>query len=156
MEDDADGIDATTPIIPGLASFYNLGAPLAYAFTRVVMGLLFLPSGIDKMFLGGHARIAEGNIAALGLEPRYAWAWTVAGVELFGAILMIVGLFTRPAAFAIAAQLAVITFGIQIKSGYFWSGRGFEVGLLMMLVFLAFCFGGGGRWSADRAIGREF
>ena len=156
MEDDATKIDANRLIIPGLAGLYNLGAPVAYAFTRVVMGLMFLPSGIDKMFLGGHARVAEGNIAALGLEPRYAWAWTVAGVEFFGALLIIVGLFTRPVAFAIAVQLAVITFGIQIKAGYFWNVRGFDVGLLMMLVFLAFCFGGGGRWSADRAIGREF
>ena len=117
---------------------------------------MFLPSGVDKMFLGGQARIAAGNIAALGLEPRMAWAWTVAGVEFFGAILMILGLFTRPVAFTLAVQLAVITFGLQIRSGYLWTNRGFELGLLMMLVCLAICFGGGGRWSLDRKIGKEF
>ncbi len=156
MQDDAGDIDATRLIVPGLAGLYRLGAPFAYAFTRVTIGLMFLPSGVDKMFLGGQARIAAGNIAALGLEPRMAWAWTVAGVEFFGAILMILGLFTRPVAFTLAVQLAVITFGLQIRSGYLWTNRGFELGLLMMLVCLAICFGGGGRWSLDRKIGKEF
>ena len=156
MLDDTDDIDAKRLLLPGLAGFYRLTAPLSYAFIRVVAGLIFLPSGIDKMFYGGYARIAEGNIAALGLTPRYGWAWAVAGLEFFGAIFVILGLFTRPVAFALAIQLAVITFGIQITYGYFWSSRGFEVGLLLMLVYLSFCFGGGGRYSLDRAVGREF
>jgi hypothetical protein len=52
--------------------------------------------------------------------------------------------------------LSVITFDIQIKSGFLWAPRGFEVGLMMMLMFIAICFGGGGRYSVDRVIGREF
>lgn len=156
MRDETDAIEARRLIFPGLASLYNLGAPLSYAFIRVLVGLVFLPSGIDKMFLGGHARIAEGNIAALGLVPRYGWAWAVAGLEFFGAILFALGLLTRAVSFAFVVQLAVITFLLQINSGYFWSSRGFEVGLLLWLIFIAYCFGGGGRYSLDRMIRREF
>ena len=84
--DEADDIKPGRLIIPALAPFYSLFAPFSYAFIRIVMGLMFLPSGIDKMFYGGNARIAEGNIKALGLSAPYAWSWAVASVEFFGAI----------------------------------------------------------------------
>ena len=142
--------------IPALAPLYDLSAPLGYAFIRVTMGLMFLPSGIDKMFLGGNARIAAGNLTALGLSNGLVWSWAVAATEFFGAIFLILGLFTRFGAFSLVVLLSVITFGIQIKSGFLWSPRGFEVGLLMMLILIAVCFGGGGRFSLDRRIGREF
>ena len=142
--------------IPALAPVYAMMAPLSYAFIRVIIGLMFLPSGIDKMFLGGNARIAAGNLTALGLSNVVAWSWAVAATEFFGAILIILGLFTRFAAFSLVVLLFVITFGIQMKSGFLWSPRGFEVGLLMMLISIAICFGGGGRFSLDRRIGREF
>ena len=156
MIDETREGDASRLFIPALAPVYALAAPLGYAFIRVVMGLMFLPSGIDKMFLGGNERIAAGNLTALGLADTIAWSWAVAGTEFFGAVLIILGLFTRFAAFSLVCLLSVITFGIQIKSGFLWAPRGFEVGLLMMLVFIAICFGGGGRYSLDRVIGREF
>jgi putative oxidoreductase len=53
-------------------------------------------------------------------------------------------------------MLAVISFGIMIHRGMFWMTGGIEVSLLLGLVTLAFVIGGGGRYSLDRAIGREF
>jgi putative oxidoreductase len=156
MIDETPDAGAAKLFIPALAPVYNLLAPLGYAFIRVVMGLMFLPSGIDKVFLGGNERIAGGNLTALGLPNVAFWSWAVACTELFGAVLIILGLFTRFAAFSLVCLLTVITFGIQIKSGFLWSPRGFEVGLLMLLMFVAICFGGGGRFSLDRKIGREF
>ena len=153
MHDETELVDAKRLYFPALAGIYNFGAQLSYAFIRVLVALVFLPSGIDKMFQGGHARIAEGNIAALGLAPKFAWAWAVAGLEFFGAILFGLGLLTRAVSFAFVVQLFVITFMIQISNGYFWSSRGFEVGLLLWLIFIAYCFGGGGRYSLDQ-IGR--
>ena len=155
IDENADA-GAEKLFIPALAPVYAMMAPLSYAFIRVIIGLMFLPSGIDKMFLGGNARIAAGNLTALGLSNVVAWSWAVAATEFFGAILIILGLFTRFAAFSLVVLLFVITFGIQMKSGFLWSPRGFEVGLLMMLISIAICFGGGGRFSLDRRIGREF
>jgi len=155
IDENADA-GAERLFIPALAPLYAMMAPLSYAFIRVIIGLMFLPSGIDKMFLGGNARIAAGNLTALGLSNVVAWSWAVAATEFFGAILIILGLFTRFAAFSLVVLLFVITFGIQMKSGFLWSPRGFEVGLLLMLISIAICFGGGGRFSLDRRIGREF
>jgi putative oxidoreductase len=146
----------TKPIIPGLAGLYRGAAPFGYALLRVVLALMFMTAGIDKVFLGGADRIAAGNIARLGLAPTTAWAWLVAGVEFFGAILLGLGLFTRPAAFALAVELFVIAFFIMLPRGVFWTSGGIEVALLMMLMAIGFVLGGGGRYSLDRLIGREF
>jgi putative oxidoreductase len=123
---------------------------------RVVVALMFLPVGIDKMFYGGAARVAAGNITGLGLTPPLAWGWAVAVTEFFGAILLALGLFTRPVAFVLAVELTVIAFGIMALKGFFWTAGGMEVALLMELATIGFIFGGGGRYSLDRLIGREF
>ncbi|MGE5538575.1 MAG: DoxX family protein [Gemmatimonas sp.] len=156
MIDETAGIDSRRLMIPALAGLYERLAPLSYAFVRVLVGLLFLPVGIDKVFNGGAARIATGNIVRVGVEPAMAWAWTVAGLELGGAILLILGLFTRPVAFALAIELVTITKFILIPRGWLWTVNGVEVGLLLLVPLIAFVFGGAGRYSLDRLIGREF
>jgi putative oxidoreductase len=156
MIDETNDINANRLILPGLAGLYRRTAPLSYAFIRILMGLMLLPPGIDKLFYGGAARIATGNLARLGVQPPMAWAWTVAGLEFFGGILLILGLFTRPVAFALAVELAVITSGILAPRGWLWTVNGFEVGLLLTLVLIGLVLGGSGRYSLDRLIGREF
>jgi putative oxidoreductase len=156
MHEESGAVDQSRLMIPALAGVYRGLAPLSYAFMRVVVALMFLPVGIDKMFYGGAARVAAGNITQLGLTPPLAWGWAVAIVEFFGAILLALGLFTRPVAFALAVELTVIAFGIMAAKGFFWTTGGMEVALLMELATIAFIFGGGGRYSLDRLIGREF
>lgn len=156
MIDEASNIDEGRLVVPGLAGLYRWVAPFGYVFIRILTALVILPGGIDKLFYGGAGRIATGNIGGLGLPLPYAWAWAVTCIEFFGAIMLALGLFTRPVALAMTIQLAVISFGIMIKRGMFWTTGGIEVALLLGLVTLAFVIGGGGRYSLDHAIGREF
>jgi putative oxidoreductase len=156
MIDEAGTIDKSRLIIPALAGLYGRVAPLSYAFLRILIALMFLSGGIDKIFHGGAARIAAGNITMLGLQPPLAWAWAVTGLEFFGAILLGLGLFTRPVAVAFAIELAVIAFGIMALRGFFWTVGGMEVALLMEFAVIGFILGGGGRYSLDRMIGRKF
>ena len=156
MNDEIGSIDGKRLIFPALAGIYGKLAGYGYAVVRVVMGAILIPSGYDKMFLGGVYRIAKGNVMKVGVEPAIVWAWAVAGLEFFGAILLILGLLTRPVAFALVIMLAAITFRVQWDAGFLWLNRGYEVALMMMLVCLAYAFGGGGRYSLDRLIGREF
>jgi putative oxidoreductase len=156
MLDETNSIDQRRLIIPGLAGLYRTIAPLGYAATRVVTALVLFPGGIDKLLDGGVVRIANGNITALGLPYPYAWAWAVGLIEFFGSILLALGLFTRPVAVAFTIELLVITFGIMAKRGVFWTTGGLEVALLLALMTFAFLIGGGGRYSVDRLIGREF
>jgi putative oxidoreductase len=158
MIDEFEVPSRQTLIIPGLAGLYRLLAPFSYAMARVFLGLVLLPGGVDKLFMGGVARIAANNVVKTGLYPPVAWAWLVGGMEFFGAMLIIAGLWTRPVAFALAIQMFVITFRIRIDDGFFLTpkGGGMEVSILLLMLCVAVLFGGGGRYSLDRRIGREF
>ena len=130
--------------------------PLAYAFARVYYAALILPSGFEKVFQDGATRIATGNVLKTGLQPPLFWAWAVAYLEFYGMILLALGLLTRPIAFAFAIEMAFIVIAIQLPNGYFWTARGAEFAIMLFVVCLAFLFGGGGRYSVDRRLGREF
>jgi putative oxidoreductase len=129
---------------------------MGYALARVWFALLILPSGYEKVFADGAARIAAGNVLKTGFYPPMFWAWVVALLELVGMILLALGLGTRVIAFMMAIELGVIVVKIQMPNGYFWTSRGTEFALCLFLVCLAFVFGGGGRYSLDRKLGREF
>jgi len=130
--------------------------PLGYALARVWMALLILPSGWEKVFDNGVARIAAGNVLKTGFYPPMFWAWLVAILELVGMIMLAAGLLTRPIAFMFFIEMAVITLTIQMPNGYFWTSRGCEFALLLTIVSYVFVMAGGGKYSLDRRIGREF
>ena len=77
-------------------------------------------------------------------------------LELFGGIMLAVGLFTRPVALAIAVEMMVISLDVYWPNGYFAGTRGYEHTLLWALIALAIAARGGGKQSADRLIGKEF
>ncbi|HUQ26904.1 MAG TPA: DoxX family protein [Burkholderiales bacterium] len=129
---------------------------LGYTLARIWMALLILPSGWEKVFDNGVARIAAGNLLKTGFYPPMFWAWVVAWLELAGMIMLAAGLLTRPIAFMFFVEMAVITVTIQMPNGYFWTSRGCEFALLLTVVSFAFVMGGGGKYSLDRRIGREF
>ena len=130
--------------------------PVAYALARAWFALLILPSGYEKVFENGATRIAAGNILKTGFYPPMFWAWVVALLEFVGMILLALGLGTRIVAFMMAIELGVIVVTIQMPNGYFWTSRGAEFALVLFVVCVAFVIGGGGRYSLDRKLGREF
>lgn len=140
----------------GLLIAVMIGPSIGYALARAWMALLILPSGYEKVFEDGVARIAAGNVLKTGFYPPMLWAWLVAILELVGMIMLAAGLLTRPIAFMFFVEMAVITVTIQMPNGYFWTSRGCEFALLLTLVSFAFVMAGGGKYSLDRRIGREF
>src|SRR5439155_19267465 len=129
---------------------------LGYALARAWFALLILPSGYEKVLESGAAGIAAGNGLKTGFYPPMFWAWVVALLEFVGMILLALGLGTRIVAFMMAIELGVIVVTIQAPNGWFWTSRGTEFAFLLFVVCLAFVIGGGGRYSLDRRLGREF
>lgn len=130
--------------------------PIGYALARVWFALLIVPSGYEKVFAHGAERIAAGNVLKTGFYPPMFWAWVVALLEFVGMILLALGLGTRLIAFMMAIELGVIVVTIQAPNGWFWTSRGTEFAFILFVVCLAFVLGGGGRYSLDRRLGREF
>src|SRR5690348_3866566 len=141
-------------IIPGLAGFYNAVTPYAYVVVRFFAGAFLVPHGFPKLFQGGAAAVAPA-IAKIGFEPALAWAYLVGCVEVFGGIMIALGLLTRIAAAAAAIELFVIVMLVKSANGFFARANGFEFELLWAIICLMIFFRGGGRYSIDRMIGRE-
>ncbi|WP_018649422.1 MULTISPECIES: DoxX family protein [Thioalkalivibrio] len=132
-------------------------APLAWPLVRITAGLLLIPHGAQKLFgwFGGHGLTgtAEYFGGTLGFEPGLLFALAAGIIEVFGGLLLALGLLTRPVALVVAAFLAV-TITVHWSSGFFWTEGGFEFPLMWTLVALAIFFRGGGRWSLDAALRR--
>jgi putative oxidoreductase len=76
----------------------------------------------------------------------------LAGVlELFGGLLILVGLFTRPVAFLLAGEMAFAYFMAHAPKSFFPALNGGDAAILFCFVFLYFCVAGAGAWSIDAA-----
>ncbi len=148
--------DQSNPlIIPALRPLYDNFSDLVFALTRFVIGATFVPHGYVKLFTGNIQNVAKG-MAANGLEPALVVAYSLGALEFFGGILLAIGLLTRPVAFLFFVEMAVATFLVHLPKGFFASAGGAELVILLSLIPLFFAVRGGGKYSVDRVIGKEF
>ena len=145
----------TRLIFPALAGLYENCAPFSYALMRFATGAILVPQGVVKILNTPIAKFAP-NIAAKGLPFPEALAYLTYFAESVAAVCLAIGLFTRVAAAIIGIEMIVIVILFQWQFGYFWTNRGYEYALLWALLCIAIFFKGGGRYSVDRLIGREF
>ena len=115
---------------------------------RIVTGALFFEHGLQKVFnLPPAAQPVPYHLTSLlGL----------AGViETIGGFLLLVGLFTRPAAFIASGEMAVAYFKVHIHRSIFpINNRGDNV-VLFCFVMLFLAVAGGGAWALDHWIARR-
>jgi putative oxidoreductase len=149
------GIDRRRLIVPGLADLYERFAPYSYAFMRFATGAVLVPHGVQKLLYVSVDQFAN-NIAQHGLPLARPLTYVTFFIESVAALCLAIGLFTRVAALMILIEMIVIIFVFNWSAGYFWTNRGIEYALLWALLCLAIFFRGGGRYSVDHLIGREF
>ncbi len=129
-------------------SWLDRAQPLALLVIRVVLGAVMTAHGYTKVFggLGKHA----GFVHSLGVP---AWLGYVSAFTEFGCgILLIIGLVTRFAAFAVCINMLVAIFKVHLKNGLTGQG-GFEFPLSLAAIAFALIFFGGGPISADWLFG---
>lgn len=141
-------------IIPALRPLYERAAILYYPLLRIVAGGFLFAHGYPKIFSGPGALV--GLLTRLGFSPPTFWAWVMILTETVGAICIIVGLFTRPVAAALVFYFGVITFMVHWPRGFASNINGWEFPAFWGLVFLVILLRGGGPYSLDRKLGREF
>ena len=141
-------------IFPGLAGFYESMLPVAATLVRVVVGIMFLMHVWGK-FNAGAARIAGNFGTNYGLPMPDLFAYTAMGLELVGGVCLIIGLFTRFFAAALAVEMGIALIVAHLPKGYSIGAGGYEYVLLIGVVLLAIAMRGGGPYSVDRMIGKE-
>lgn len=139
---------------PGLADFYKSTSPIAYTIVRVVVGIVMLMH-VSVKFKIGAAAVAANIMAKNGLEPSLAFAYAAMFLESVGGVCLIIGLFTRFFAAALAIEMGLALIFVHYAKGFAVGGGGYEYVLVLGVVLLAIALRGGGPYSADRQIGKE-
>jgi putative oxidoreductase len=138
-------------IIPALSSIYTNLGQFSETILRVIAGIALTVHGSGKIV---NPFGAVGMVEGLGFYPGVFWSPLLSATEFFGGILLTIGLFTRPAAFATTIVLAVTVYFHGIVQGQGWSGA--EKSFLWTAVLFFFVIRGASNYSVDAKIGKEF
>jgi len=144
------------PILPFVARIYGPALPYSYAFIRVCTGAILVPHGVQNLFYGGAASLAGKILTAWGLPQPLVWAYGIGILECVGGVMLVFGLLTRPVALLFVIELLCILFGVTIDKGWLWTRGGSQYVVLLLGLCVAIALRGGGQYSLDRRIGKEF
>ena len=145
------------PYFPALAPLTDQLTEYAYPLMRFWIGATLVPHGCQKLFewFGGNRAATAALFAKVGLEPSAQLVYLVGSIELIGGLCVMLGLFSRAAAAVVAVMLTVAWYKVHLVNGFFWTKLGIEYPLLWSVMMLGVVFGGGGKFSLDRSIGKE-
>jgi putative oxidoreductase len=125
-----------------MATFMQPFASQTYALMRIVTGLLFLWHGTQKLL---------GFPSPLSSEAPAFVLYVAGPIELFGGLLVMIGLFTRWAAFLCSGLMAAAYWMAHGPRGLFPIQNQGELAALYCFVFLFIAAQGAGIWSLDAA-----
>lgn len=125
-----------------MAKFLTPYSAHTYAALRIVVGFLFLWHGSQKLF--GFPPSAMGDLPAF---IQYG----AGSIEFVGGALVMIGLFTRWAAFVCSGTMAVAYWMAHGMSDVLPIQNRGELAVLYCFTFLLIAAKGSGIWSVDGA-----
>jgi putative oxidoreductase len=129
------------------AAVLNAWSPQLLSVLRIVAAFLYVLHGTQKMF--GVPPSASG--ATVHLASRLGAAATI---EIVLGTLILLGLFTRPAAFICSGEMAFAFFLSHFPRGWLPLLNQGELPVLFSFIFLYLAAAGPGPWSLDAAVRR--
>lgn len=127
-----------------LNTFYSAWTPRLLGVLRIITGFLFTAHGSQKLL---NYPVSEHGGVALASFMGFAGA-----LELVGGALILVGLFTRPAAFILSGTMAVAYFTAHAPGGFLPIVNKGELAVIYSFLFLFMSVSGGGAFSLDGLI----
>ena len=111
---------------------------------RLMLGLILIFHGIGKLFIDAPGITAlSGFIGGVGFPVPVFLAWVVALIEFAGGILILIGLWTRPAALLVSIEFIVILLFFVRSNLGFGIGKA-ELEISILAVALALLVAGAG------------
>jgi putative oxidoreductase len=121
--------------------------PLALLVMRLALGIVMLAHGYQNLFRHLHDHV--NMVASLGVP---AWLGYVSSfTEFVGALMILAGFFTRPAALAICIDLLVAIWKVHWHNGL-TGDHGYEFPLALAALAFALIFLGGGPIALDHVL----
>ena len=118
--------------------------PQLLAVLRIVAALLFIEHGTAKLF--------DFPVAVEGMpDPLPPLIVAAAWIEIVAGLLILVGLFTRLAAFVASGEMAVAYWMSHFPRDPWPVANMGDAPILFCFVFLYLAAAGAGAWSADSA-----
>ncbi|TDL79325.1 DoxX family protein [Palleronia sediminis] len=115
-------------------------APVMLSVLRIVTALIFFAHGTQKLL---------GFPASDRMPEAFTLGWTAGVIELIAGGLLVIGLFTRPAAFIASGTMAAAYFIAHLPQSFYPPLNGGDAAILYCFVFLYLVFAGPGPWSVD-------
>jgi putative oxidoreductase len=115
---------------------------LTHTLLRVVAGAVFMQHGVQKL------------ASMLSHQPMGPLQTVALVIETIGAMLIILGLFTRVVAFICSGEMAVAFFLFHFPRGFWPVQNHGETPVLLCFIFLYLSAVGAGPWSLDAVFRR--
>lgn len=115
-------------------------SPYMLSILRIAVALLFLEHGLSRLF---------GWPSAMPTPPMLTLYWFAGAIEFVGGVLVLLGLFTRPAAFIMSGEMAFAYFLSHAPRNAFPILNGGDAAILYCFIFLYLAVAGAGPLSLD-------
>lgn len=125
---------------------------IALTILRIVVGVVFIAHGAQKLFVWGHTGVM-GGFTQMGIPMPALTSWAVAIVEFFGGIALVIGAATSIAAALVAIDMLGAMVFVHAKNGFFLP-TGAEYAFTLFFAAIAIMIAGAGPWSVDGALRR--
>ncbi|WP_414730951.1 DoxX family protein [Bacillus sp. FJAT-28004] len=129
---------------------------LGLLVVRVVVGLLFVGHGAQKLFgwFGGYGPKGTGGwLESVGIKPGVAMAVAAGLMELIGGLLFVAGLLTPLAAVLIVLTMLGAIVKVHGPNGIWATANGYEYNLVLVAIAIGIALTGAGEYSIDALIG---
>nr|WP_054025618.1 DoxX family protein [Bacillus sp. FJAT-28004] len=135
---------------------FKLSIALGLLVVRVVVGLLFVGHGAQKLFgwFGGYGPKGTGGwLESVGIKPGVAMAVAAGLMELIGGLLFVAGLLTPLAAVLIVLTMLGAIVKVHGPNGIWATANGYEYNLVLVAIAIGIALTGAGEYSIDALIG---
>ena len=136
----------------------------SYWIPRVILGCVMLPHGAQKLFgwFGGFGFTNTMTYFTQTTGLPWIIAFLIVMGESLGSLGLILGFFTRLSALGLICIMVGAIITVHIPNGFFmnWfgkqAGEGFEYHLLVIGMSIPLVISGGGKYSVDVLIHKNF